>query len=184
MSLIPKKNGAIRSTGTGNRCRVPRAQSGPHGTEGSAQSLELVFDADGNGEVHVPLRRAGSVVDAVVRDDSIRCDAEHPAGRAVQVDVAADDGGGGELIVIEIDHRGRLSAKILFELAVDAAKQRMSGQVTVLIVGAQPLGAADKEILGYERALDVVGIRRGAAGAHVGAARSFRAPVLREPVRA
>src|ERR1035437_10814418 len=53
--------------------------------------LELVFQPDRNGEVGIRLRDLVPVVDAVARDDRVGSDAEDPARRAVQVNMATNN---------------------------------------------------------------------------------------------
>ena len=84
----------------------------------------------------------------------------------------------GNLVVIEIDDRGRLPAQVLLEIAVNSANHRMSNQRSVLVVRPQPFRAADKEILAHEGPVDAVGIRCRAAGAQVAAPGALHAPVL------
>jgi len=101
--------------------------------------------------------------------------------------VAADDGRGRNLVVIEIDNRGRLAQEVFLELPVRSAEEGVGNQVAMLVVGTEPLGAAQEQILRDEGALDrpAVGVGvvgAGAAGSQVRAKRAFDAPVLGEPI--
>src|ERR1019366_8429547 len=83
--------------------------------------LELVFQPDRNGEVDIGLRDLVPVVDAVARDDRVGSDAEDPARRAIQVNMATNNARQGELVIVETRHRGRLSKQILLEHPVHSA---------------------------------------------------------------
>src|ERR1700679_1409664 len=65
--------------------------------------LELVFNADGESKIHIELLVVGVIVDAVMGHHRVWRNAKHPVSRAIQIHVSADDGGKGDLIVIEID---------------------------------------------------------------------------------
>ncbi len=84
------------------------------------------------------------VVDAVAGVQSIGRDAEDPARGAVQVDVAADDGRGGYLVVEKAEIVGRMSAQFLLEVAIRSAKEGMDSSAPCLLCGPSHSGPAAK----------------------------------------
>jgi hypothetical protein len=74
---------------------------------GLALFLEFVLDAYGDGEVPVDYASGagggGGVRGVVAGEDGVGGDAEDPLRGAVQVHVAAEDGGRGDLVGIEVD---------------------------------------------------------------------------------
>src|ERR1700678_637194 len=70
-------------------------------TAGLSLLLELVLDADGDGEVYIELTGGGWVVDAVVGHHGVRRDAEDPVRGAVEIHVPADNGSQRGLVVVK-----------------------------------------------------------------------------------
>jgi hypothetical protein len=109
-------------------------------------------------------------------------DAEDPVGGAVQVHVAAEDGGRRHLVVIEVDGRGGQAAEIFLEFAVGSADQHMGDERAVLVVRSEPFRTAGEDVLGDEWPFDELGgdvvSKAGAAGAEIAAACAFKTPVL------
>jgi hypothetical protein len=83
--------------------------------------LESILSANREREVHVGLRKAVSIVDAIASDDGVGGDAEDPVLGTVQIKMSAQDRAESKLVVVEINNGWRISAKILLEVAVGAA---------------------------------------------------------------